>query len=128
MEPVRLSWAGGEHGFALPLARLRALQDNCAAGPEEIFNRLRLGAWRVDDVIEPIRLGLIGGGLPESEAGPLVIRLVDQQELARLKLTAIAVLAHALFGPEDDLPGEGEGVETPAPESGDSPTSTETGP
>ncbi|MBU3262061.1 gene transfer agent family protein [Roseovarius sp. PS-C2] len=126
MDTVRLSWVGGEHPFALPLGRLRALQENCNAGPEEVFNRLRLGRWHVDDVLEPIRLGLIGGGMPDGDAGPLVTRIADQGDLIGLKLTAIAVLASALFAPEDDPVGEGEGVTTSAPENGGSPTSTET--
>lgn len=128
MDPVRRTWEGGEHSFALPLGRLRALQDNCDAGPEEVFNRLRLGLWKVDDVIEPIRLGLIGAGMDDGKAGPLVARIADQGNLAALKMTAIAVLAHALFAPEDDPVGEGDGVETPAPESGDSAKSTPTAP
>jgi len=51
MTPIR--WPGGEHRFELRLGELRALQKNCDAGPEEVFNRLRAGRWRVDDVIEP---------------------------------------------------------------------------
>lgn len=128
MDPVRLAWPGGEHEFMLPLGRLRALQGNCNAGPEEIFNRLRLGKWRVDDVIEAVRHGLIGGGMPEEEAGPLVTTVVEQGALIPVKLTAISVLGHALLGPEDDPVGEPEGVETPAPENGGSRKSTETAP
>lgn len=125
--PGTINWAGGEHAFRLNLGELRALQTNCDAGPEEVFNRLRLGTWRVDDVIEPIRLGLIGSGaMSKEQAGRTVTTLMEQRPVAELKLTAIAALAQALLGVGDDPVGESEGAEAGAPENGDSPASTET--
>lgn len=127
MTPI--GWPGGEHRFQLRLGELRALQKSCDAGPEEVFNRLRLGRWRVDDVIEPLRLGLIGAGeMSSAEAGPLVTKLLDQHPLAAFKLPALVVMQRALFGEEDDPVGEPEGATAPAPESGASPESTETAP
>lgn len=121
-------WIGGEHRFCLRLKELRTLQKNCDAGPEEVLNRLRLGTWRVDDIIEPIRLGLIGSGeMAQSEAGPFVTKLVHQHPLAEFKLTATLVLFLSLIGPGDDEPEKpmaGEGN----PESGPSPASGETAP
>lgn len=121
---VTLNWVGGEHEFALKLGQLRKLQESCNAGPEEVLNRLRFGTWKVDDVIEPIRLGLIGGGMTNAEAGPKVTTLVEQHPLAQFKMTALAIMSDALFAPKDDPLGEGEG-ETAPPENGGSPTSTE---
>lgn len=127
MEGVKLIWRGGEHTFALPLGELRKLQETCDAGPEEILNKLRLGKWHVDDIIEPLRLGLIGSGdVPREKAGMLVTKLVDQHGLLEFKMTAMAVMAYSLFGPEDDQPKKQPG-ETSAPEeNGDLATSTET--
>lgn len=125
MDPIRLKWPGGDHPFALRLGELRRMQETCNAGPEEVLARLNLGTWRVDDIIEPLRLGLIGGGMPDGEAGPLVVKLIEQHALHVFRLFARAVLTHALYGPEDDQPEKPEGVETPAPENGDSPTSTQ---
>lgn len=121
---VTLNWVGGEHEFALKLGQLRKLQESCNAGPEEVLNRLRFGTWKVDDVIEPIRLGLIGTGVPVSEAGPKVTALVDQHPLAQFKMTALAIMADALFAPADDAVGEVEGEAAP-PKNGGSPSSTE---
>ena len=121
-----LQWPGGEHDFALKLGQLRALQDACDAGPEEILNRLRLGRWRVNDLIETIRLGLIGGGMADSEARKLLMPLIEQQPLIEFKLTAIAILAAALLGVADDPVGEDQGEATP-PENGASPASSEPG-
>lgn len=127
MNTGTITWVGGEHEFCLRIGELRKLQDSCAAGPEEVFNRLRLGTWRVNDLIEPIRLGLIGAGAMETkEAGPFVATLFDQHPKAEFKLVAIAIIGAALVGVSDDPVGEPEGAETPPSENGGSADSTET--
>lgn len=117
---------GGEHVFALRLGELRALQDARGAGPEEILSRIRGGTWRIDDLIEVLRLGLIGGEMDEIEAQRLVISLFDLHPPLTLKLTAFDVLLEALSGPEDDKPGKATGAEETAPENGAGAQSTET--
>ena len=121
-EPI--NWLGGEHVFSLKIGELRALQENCDAGPEEIAKRFYDGTWRVDDLVETIRLGLIGGGMDRAEAMKTINRVVDQHGWLNVKPTAYAVISLALTGPGDDTPGEPEGVETP-PENGSSAKSTE---
>ena len=128
MQALTLNWPGGEHRFALRLGELRALQDSCQSGPEEVFNRLDAGQWRVNDILEPVRLGLIGGGMAREEAGPLVTALADQHALFGFKMLALEVLFRALAGPEDDQPEKSAGVTTPAPENGASLASTGTAP
>jgi tetrahydromethanopterin S-methyltransferase subunit F len=74
---IELDFADGEYTFALPLARINELQRKCNAGIGEIFARLLKGcveikgqvsvaptmaAFYVEDVVETIRQGLIGGG------------------------------------------------------------------
>ncbi|MGR3376059.1 gene transfer agent family protein [Salipiger abyssi] len=124
MRSLRLIWAGGEHEFALPIGALRGLQGARDAGPEQILNRLRLGEWQIDDAVQVIRWGLHGAGMEAGEAARLVTPLVDLHPLAQFKLTALAVLSHALFGPEDDPAGEAQGVVAAAPENGASHGST----
>lgn len=129
MDDIRIAWVGGEHAFRLPLGRLRALQVNCNAGPEEIFNRIRKGTWRVDDLAETLRQGLMGAGMAAEDAGPLVIGLMEKHPITDFKMTAYSVLAHALIAPEGDPVGKPDGVdlaETEAP--GASPASTEAEP
>jgi hypothetical protein len=122
-----LVWVGGEHRFRLGLGELRALQKNCDAGPEQVFNRIRLGNWRVDDLIEVLRLGLIGSGEMEAkEAGPFIARLLEVHPLVTLKLPALAVLAAALL-PMEGQETEGK-PEAASPDDGTSPPSTETAP
>lgn len=121
---VTLNWPGGEHEFALNLGALRAIQDASNAGPQEILQRLQLGTWRVDDVINPIRLGLEGGGMPKDEARALVLRLADSEGMLVLVRYAALVMAAALVGEEDDPVGKTSGV-SQSPESGGSAGSTE---
>jgi len=110
-----ITWAGGEHTFLLSLDHMRALQDRCDAGPAWILARLTSNQWRVDDVVTTIRLGLEGGGLEKEAARKLVKIHVEDRPLTLSVLTAQAVLAHALYGAEDDPLGEARtGTESPA--------------
>lgn len=129
MRSVELTWQGGEHTFALSIAHLRALQDKCDAGPAFILQRLSTNQWRVDDVIQPIRLGLEGGGMEKDEARKVVKRHVEDEPITMSVMTAQAVLMSALYGVEDDPVGEPPaGAETDnrsRAESGGSAGSTE---
>lgn len=132
MRKIQLTWAAGEHPFALPIAQIRALQDRCDAGPAFILQRLASQRWHVDDVISTIRLGLEGGGMEKEEARKLVKKHVEDEPIALSVMTAQAVLMAALYGPEDDVVGEpqaGEaGNDSPSREgNGASQRSTEPG-
>lgn len=67
------------------------------------------GDWRVEDVRETIRLGLIGAGMTPTDAFGMVTRYVD--DIARSPLVdnvgiAAAILHHALTAPEGERPGK----------------------
>lgn len=125
MAEITINWIGGEHVFALKLGQLRALQTTCDAGPEQILNRIIQGAWRVDDLIEIIRLGLIGSEeFTAKEAGPFVTNLFSQHPIIEFKLPAQTALIAALVGVDGDDVGEPEGEVTP-PANGSSASSTE---
>lgn len=64
------------------------------------------GDWRVDDVRETIRLGLIGAGATPTEASIVVGRYVDERPLVENVGIAGAVLMHALVGEPDDKVGK----------------------
>ena len=106
MRGVDLTWAGGEHTFLLTIDLLRALQQKCDAGPQFILERLSTRRWIVDDVTETIRFGLEGGGASKEEARALVRKFVEDRPLTESVMTAQAILLSALFGSEDDQPGE----------------------
>jgi hypothetical protein len=122
---TKVNWCGGEHEFALRIGELRALQSKCDAGPEFILLRLSNAQYFIDDVVETIRLGLIGGGMPPDAAAALVNKLVDQAQLVAMKATAYQVLASAILPPTDEeLPDLGGDKKKANEESGDSLTST----
>lgn len=107
-----LVWADGEHTFRLAIGQLRELQDKCAAGPMEIMHRLSVGTWRVDDIRETIRLGLIGGGKTPVDAMLLTVRYVDNRPLAENVAVAQGILLVALMGNPDDKVGKPEAGKT----------------
>jgi hypothetical protein len=125
---------GGElQRFILPIGQLRELQAKCDAGPATILTRLLAkqaalaampepktpkdagilqmlsllgGDWRVDDIRETVRLGLIGGGKTPSEAFILVSRYVDARPPMENLSLAAEILMVSLLGPEDDQVGK----------------------
>lgn len=130
MQPVRLIWVGGEHDFRLRLGELRALQQRVNAGPLEVYARISSGGWRVDDLLDVLRLGLAGGGMPSGEAADLINALADRHPLIEFALPAQEVIARALYDPSPAESREAEDTEAAPPEkplgagSGTSPGST----
>lgn len=123
---VDLVWADGTHTFRLALGNLRELQEKTGCGPMELYRRVTQGTWRVDDIYETIRIGLIGGGKKPADAVRLVQRYVAERPLLESVPAAVAVLMVALHGPPEDQPGEPDrrGSESGQTEGSPSPRST----
>lgn len=123
---VTLDFAGERRVFRLAIGQLRALQEACGAGPLQIYRRLLEGGWRIDDLRETLRLGLIGGGATDALATRLVRQTVDDFGTPPMELLppAKAILLAALFGvpdealPEDAQPGEAQMGEAQLGEAG----------
>lgn len=113
---VELVFAGDLRLFRLGLDNLIALQDKRNAGPLEIAQRLQFGTWRVEDITETIRIGLIGAGLDGKAARDLVAATVRPPEITLHVMTALAIILAALQGVPDDPVGK-EAVATAAPEA-----------
>jgi hypothetical protein len=128
---ITLTWGDGEHRFRLAIGQLRELQEKADAGPAEIVDRLSSGRWRIDDVRETIRLGLIGGGMAPGDAYRLTVRYVDERPWLENVRPAQAVLMAALVGAPDEPVGKAEAAEAETEATTDaspSPQSTETAP
>lgn len=133
---ITIAWADGEHRFRLAIGQLRELQEKCDAGPAEIAARLSNGRWRLNDVRETIRLGLIGGGMAPGDAHKLTVRYVDERPWLESVQPAQAVLMAALVGvPEEPVGNEAQGgkdaaarAENGATDASPSPLSTATAP
>ncbi len=107
---VELVFGGDLRRFRLDIANLIALQEKRNCGPLEIVSRLQLGVWRLEDITETIRLGLIGGGGGTADEAKAARQLVDDNvkpgNITPHALTALAILLVALQGVPDDPVGK----------------------
>jgi hypothetical protein len=99
-------WPGGEHAFRLGIGELRAIEQKSEAGCAVIMMRLLTTAWKIDDVIQPIRLGLIGGGMAERDAQRVLENAMDTASPYSLAVTAADVLRRFIMWETADQPGE----------------------
>lgn len=107
MRPAEeIVWPGGSDSFRLGIGELRALEKACDAGCAVVLARLLSTAWKIDDIYQPIRLGLIGAGMDAKAA-------TDRMELALtltspygLAVTAADILQRFIMWGEEDAPGE----------------------
>lgn len=118
---ITRAWADGDHAFRLGLAQLLELQEKTDAGPMELYARLTGLRWRVQDLRETIRLGLIGAGATPHAALALVARYVDARPLLESAPLALDIITAALALPEDagrgKAPAEGGTGASPLPPS-----------
>lgn len=118
-------WGDGSHRFRLAWGQLAELQEKCAAGPYAILARLHSGDWRIEDISNVIRLGLMGGGAAPTDAITLVRRYVEDtgtHPLLRNLPIAIAILSAALVGAPEEKVGEPEAADRREGQSTTSPT------
>lgn len=104
---------GEERKFNLAkIKHLLELEELCDASVMTIANRLRGGTWGIRDVREPIRLGLIGGGMAAEVAANIVRRCVDDRADGRFFAAVPYALTILMFGlsgvPEDQPPGKSQ--------------------
>lgn len=127
---ITLTCWDGEHTFRLRIGELRALQEKCDAGPAFILQRLRDGSWKVDDIRETLRLGLIGGGMEQQKALELVLDHVDAVPLAQNLVNAHAVIMASIFGTEEERLGKPDpaGMKGSRESAANSPSPVSTGP
>lgn len=127
---VGFVWGDGFHKFRLAVAQLEELEEKTGIGAEEILRRINAGTWHIAHLREPIRIGLIGGGMKPELAYKLVQRYASDPPFAHLIDTARAIMMAALIGaPDGERPGKrraakdaGEPMESsPSPPSMDPP-------
>lgn len=126
---IELAFGGDARRFRLGIAELIALQDKRSSGPMEIVARLQYGSWRVEDIVETIRIGLIGGGADAKAARTLVEDNVRPGRITEHALTALAILLAAVQGEPDDPVGKNQAAaDAPEPTGFPPPPSTEPAP
>lgn len=135
---VVLEWADGEYPFALlgrEIEELESVSRNPATGKNGIgvcavWRRLMSGDWYWSDVVNVVRLGLIGGGMGAVEAKRLVDFYVGEVPISSMApnpnsplSVAQAVMAAAMVGvggrededEDDEEDGEAEPGESSTP-------------
>lgn len=130
---VTLEWADGEYTFRLRQGELIELQEKTDAGPMWVLNRMMQPTpenrgWRVEDIREVIRLGLIGGGMEPVKALKLVRTYVESRPPMENLLFAQSILAAGIMGVPDDQPQKKSGrprksTTSPAASGGGAPSS-----
>ncbi|MCI9865811.1 gene transfer agent family protein [Rhizobium skierniewicense] len=105
---IEFDWADGTYSFRLAWGQLSELQEKCDAGPYIVLNRLHNGSWRIEDITNIVRLGLIGGGLQPSAALKLVRAYVEDRPPMENLIPAQVILSAALMGAPEENVGEGD--------------------
>lgn len=104
---ITLAFADGEYLFRLPIKRIVEIEVK-AGFIDGVKHRLINGGFGIQDVVEVIRQGLIGGGkgmvsgveVPVSDlrANSLIDNYVDDKPLAENHITARAIIAALYVG------------------------------
>ena len=106
---ITLPFADGDKVFRLAWGELIKLQEATDAGPFVVYNRLMTGTWRLGDISNTIRLGLIGGGMEVPKALQFVQSYVESRPPLESLPLAQGILGTALQGAPDEKPGESAG-------------------
>lgn len=103
---ITLPWADDDYVFRLGWGELELLQEACGAGPYVILNRLYDDSWKMGDISNTIRLGLIGGGMKPVDALKKVRGYVETRPPVENLIFAKGILQAGLVGAEDEKVGE----------------------
>jgi hypothetical protein len=99
-----LPFNGQKTFFRLAWRELMKIQEACDAGPYVVLDRLVSGRWRLEDISEVIKWGLIGGGMPQSEALKLVeVEVEGRRPLENLVIAQTVLGAGVVGAPEEDV-------------------------
>lgn len=109
---VELTWGDADYKFNIAkVGQILELEEKCGCGIAEVFGRIRDSKWRINDLRETIRLGLIGAGTDPSKALILVKRYVDDRPLIENVQFAMVILMAALVGVKGDDVGKKQTAE-----------------
>lgn len=103
---IDLDWADGTYRFRLGWGELAELQEKTDAGPYVVLHRLHSHQWRIEDISNVVRLGLIGGGMPPADALKKVRMYVEQRPPLESHQFALAILTAGLLGAPEEPVGE----------------------
>ncbi|WP_314945922.1 gene transfer agent family protein [Bradyrhizobium cosmicum] len=96
-----ITWAGGTHIFDLGHPWVRRVMSYRGPAPAGALGRFEAGSYSPVDVERLIELGLIGGGMPESDVDALLDKHVRGKPLAPNVMLASAVLSALFVGADN---------------------------
>lgn len=106
---TKQAFADGEYYFRLGLSELQELQALTNKGPERIMRDLRGPDWKIADIFETIRIGLVGAldkneklSSPEMARTLVELYVIKRRGLVYYKKLALVILAYALMGDPTD--------------------------
>ena len=94
-------FADGTYSFRLAYGQISELQEKCDCGPMRLLSRLQSGDWKIEDIFETVRLGLIGGGTEPKQALKLAERYVKERPPLENQPLALAIVFAGLAGAPD---------------------------
>jgi hypothetical protein len=104
---VTLDWADGTYLFRLPIGGVEELEENTGYGLPVLVRRAINQEFKVREIRETIRIGLIGGGQTPIAALTLLRRYFDERPYAENVGTAIRILNAVYLGaPDGEKPGK----------------------
>ena len=92
--------------FKLAWRELMKIQESCDAGPYVVLDRLVSGRWRLQDISEVIKWGLIGAGMPQGDALKLVETEVQGRPPLENLVIAQTVLGAGVVGASEEEVGK----------------------
>lgn len=95
---LKTFFGDAERDFALTPALIEELEQKCGAGIGAIAKRLFAGQFRHADMIETIRLALIGGGEAPQRAASLAKLYAAERPINEALPLSIAILETLFFG------------------------------
>lgn len=122
---VELDFGDETYSFRLTVTGAIELETKCDAPIAVIIGRVNQGAYKLNDLRETIRLGLIGGGMKPVEALKLVRSYVDERPLAESVPIARAILFGLMFGFAESPLAEAATEQPESPSASTPHTSTE---
>lgn len=108
--------------FRLAWRELMKIQEACDAGPYVVLDRLLTGRWKLQDISEVIKWGLIGGGVDTQTALDLVASEVEGRPPLENLVIAQRVLGAGVVGTPEEEVGKKSGAANPEAGSDHSPT------
>lgn len=126
---IELEFGDGEYTFQLRLVQIAELQRKCDAGIATIWGRVAGQSYHAEDLVETVRLGLIGGGMDAVKAKRLVATYTDEWPMEKWWSHAFAILAACVVGyqpPEEEQPADAEKKTVTAASASPAPTETGT--